>query len=109
MAPNLEQIFGGILRAPLRTVIAAGAQQFAGLTLIASGSATVTVSTAVVQSGQLIWCAAQLGADPGTIQNSGGGIACMSIVDNVSFELVRPAGTALNHDETIMWEIRKTD
>lgn len=50
----LEAIFRGAIRGPLMTLTASKANQFAGRTTIASGSATQTVSTNVVNSDSLI-------------------------------------------------------
>lgn len=77
----------------------------AGLTVLNSGAASVTVSTAIVASGNLI----MYGTNPSSIgPNSGGGIAVNSIVDGVSFAFARPTGNAVAWDETIMWEIVRT-
>ena len=82
----LEQIYGGTLKGPLRTVFTdMSGKSFAGSTLINS-SATLfaTVSTPNITSGDLIL----FGTRTAVASNQVRGIMVDSIVDGVSFALV---------------------
>lgn len=88
----------------LRTSRPGGAQQFAGRTTLSSGSASVTVSTAVVNSDTMFFLGSVV-TSAGGAANSGGGLAVNSVVSGVSFALARPTGTAVPFDETVSWEL----
>lgn len=88
----------------LRT--AAGPGQFAGRTTLNSGTATVVVSTAVVNSDSFFRLA-EVGV-PGVGSNSGGHVVINSIVSGVCFTLARATGVASPVNATISWEIVRT-
>lgn len=79
---------------------------FVGRTNLASGSATVTVSTALVQSDSLIL----MGAQATTNQASGFGqpIEVKSINPGVAIVFGTAEGVALARDTTIMWLLWRT-
>lgn len=82
------------------------ATQFAGYTALASGTATVTVSTAQVNSDSLI----QVTFSVATTCGSGIGylIGVSSVVAGVSFAMGYIDGQGRAPGGTLMWEIRKT-
>ena len=95
-----------VLRNPLHT--GPGATRvgdFAGRTVMDSGSATVTVSTATVKSDSIITFATEVGTFG---VNSGAGIAVGSIAEGVSFLFGRASGQAVAWDETVMWRLTQT-
>ena len=104
--PPLESLFGGLLRAPLKLITAAGAKQFAGRTALNSGDAFSTISTGIVNSGDLIQATLLVNT------TCGSGTAFMtavsSIVDGVSFAYGYVDGQGRAPGGTIMWEIRRT-
>ena len=105
--PPLENLFGGLLRAPLKLITTAGAKQFAGFSALNSGTAYVTISTAMVTSGNLI--NATLSVNTTVASGSGGcATAVSSIVDGVSFAYGYTDGTGRGPGGTVMWEIRRT-
>lgn len=77
---------------------------YAGRTALASGSSSVTVSTAVVNSDSIILMGTQVGS-AAAAHNSGSNIVVNSIVSGASFAFARATGTAVPWDETVMWEI----
>ena len=81
-----------------------GPTQWNGRTTINSGSASVTVSNAMVASDQLVGLTLEIGS-AGAGANSGGGIGVNSVVHGVSMALARPTGTAVPWDDVVMWEI----
>lgn len=102
----LEQLFRGQQRAPLTTLANSAVNQFAGLTTLASGSATVTVSTTAVTSDAII----QFSSKAPTAQASGTyrPIEVRSINPGVAFSFGVADGVAIPRDTTIMWQIVKT-
>ena len=102
----IENFFRGTVRGPLSFLTTAGAKQFAGLTDLASGTASVTVSTALVTSGMLI----NHSFSVQTLCGSGIGYATgvSSIVDGVSFALGYLDGQGRAPGGTFMWELRRT-
>lgn len=101
-----ETLFKPTLRGPMRTRTApTEANPWAGRTVLASGSATVTVSTATVQSDSIITFSTEVGT---LGVNSGAGIVVTSIADAVSFMFGRASGQAVAWDETIMWSLMRT-
>ncbi len=84
----------------------AGRGQFAGLTTLASGSASVTVSTGVINSNSMFRLAT-IANSVGAASNSGGHVVVNSIVSGVSFALARATATAIPWDEVVSWEIVK--
>ena len=102
-----ELLFKPTLRGPLRTRTSGEANPWAGRTTLNSGSAAVTVATALVQSDSIIRYGT-LPSSLGVAANSGGGIVVSSVVDSVSFDFARATGVAVPWDEQVMWEIVKT-
>ena len=102
-----ELLFKPTLRGPMRTRTSGEANPWAGRTALNSGSAAVTVSTALVQSDSIIRYGT-LPSSLGVAANSGGAIVVNGIVDGVSFDLARATGVAVPWDETIMWELVRT-
>lgn len=102
----IENFFRGTIRGPLSFLTTAGAKQFAGATDLASGTASVTVSTALVTSGMLI----NHSFSVRTLCGSGIGYATAvsSIVDGVSFALGYIDGQGRAPGGTFMWELRRT-
>ena len=104
--PDLR--FKDILRGPISTRTApTEPNPWAGLTTLNSGSATVVVSTSIVQSDDIFKIAENPGS-LGVAANSGGYIVANSIVQNTSFIFGRSTGVAVPWDTTIMWEILRT-
>ncbi len=83
------------------------ANAWAGRTTVASGTATVTVSTTMITSDCIIRQASSV-ASVGVGANSGGAIVVNSIVDAVSFAFVRATAVAAPWDEIVMWELVRT-
>ena len=103
----LEALFRGTIRGPLSLLTGAGPKQFAGLTALASGTASVTVSTTLVHSGMLINLsfAVQTTVASGV---AGPSTVVASIVDGVSFALGYADGIGRGPGGTFMWELRRT-
>jgi len=105
--PPLETLFGGLLRGPLAVLTASGANQFAGRTSIASGTAFVTVSTRMVNSDSIILHG--LDVTTTVASGAGGSATCVSSkVSGVSFALGYTDGVARGPGGTFMWELRRT-
>ena len=104
----LEALYRGLLRGPMGifTGIPGGSAQFAGLTDLSSGTASVTVSTRMVTSGMLINNTFSVR----TLAGSGslGQTVVSSIVDGVSFALGYSDGVGRAPGGTFMWELRRT-
>jgi len=104
----LEALYRGLLKGPLGvfTGVPLGSAQFAGLTDLSSGTASVTVSTRMVTSGMLINNTFSVR----TLCGSGIGYATgvSSIVDGVSFALGYLDGQGRAPGGTFMWELRRT-
>lgn len=83
-----------------------GANQFAGLTNLASGDAFSTISTAIVTSGCLINATFAVQTTCASGQGHLTGIS--SIVDGVSFAYGYIDGQGRAPGGTIMWELRRT-
>lgn len=104
----LELLRRASLRGPLSVLTTAGANQFAGRTALASGTASVTVSTAIVNSDSLIFSTFAVSS---TSVASGGvpvSIVVNSIVSGVSFAFANQDGIGRAPGGTILWEIRRT-
>ena len=102
MARNypLEQHYGTMNRGLPRTLAASSTGQFAGRTLIASGSTTVVVSTTAVQSDSIISMSIQV-----TSISVVTPMAVRAIADGGIFTMGWATGTAAAEDVTIMWQI----
>jgi len=83
------------------------ANAWAGRTTLNSGSATVTVSTTMVSSDDIIRYGSSV-SSVGVGANSGGAIVVNSIISATSFAFARATGTAVPWDEIIMWELVRT-
>lgn len=103
----IEVLHRPFQRGPMGLPTAAGANQFAGRTALASGTAFVTISTAMVNSDSLIQATFQVN----TTTASGVAFAAYgvnSIVSGVSFTFGSVDGIGRAPGGTIMWEIRST-
>lgn len=108
--PILEQFFRPIARGPgtfAQSLQALGANQFAGSTLVASGTAVVTVSTSLVKSTSIIPIIGTLVAADPTSTNAGH-FAVSSIVDGKSFDITRVNSVPAPFGETVYWTIMQT-
>lgn len=74
MAANLEQLFAPILHGPMTTEATSNSNQWAGVSTLASGSATLTISTAVVNSNSVI----RLGTEGNANMPVGGGVSALN-------------------------------
>lgn len=103
----LEVRFRGHARGPdlLRTN-SGQKNQFAGFTTLNSGTAFVTISTAMVKSGDIIHTSFQVQ----TTAASGTGymVGVSSLVNNVSFALGYLDGQGRSPGGIVSWEIRRT-
>lgn len=104
-----ETLFRPLQRGPMSLTRAGSgsAKQFAGLTAIASGLASATVSTAVVNSDSIIF----IGTQVASLNTASGGVAInlvvQSVVSNVSFAIATHDGQGRPGTTTAMWEIRR--
>lgn len=105
MANPIEVMFGPNLKGPINVSASAGAQQFAGRTLIPAGSVSVTVSTRMVNSDSIILVGTETGSMSVT---SAGPIAVNSKVSGVSFALCSQNSIACPYDRTVGWMIAQT-
>ena len=98
-----EILSGALLQGPLRSKTTAGAQQFAGKATISSGSATVTVSTAVVKSDSLIMNGVRALTDQAS--GSGCGVEVRTVIDSTSFVLANSDSSVRAFDVSVDWMI----
>lgn len=103
----IETLFGPSLFGQMFTKTNQVTNPWAGLTVIQSGSASVTVSTNAITSGSIIRYGCTVGS-VGVSAASGGAIVVNSIVDGTSFAFARQYGVANAFDDTVMWEIVAT-
>jgi len=106
MSGVLEQLFRPLLKGPLRTDATSSATQFAGVTTLNSGSATVTVSTNLVAADSLILFSSRAHVD----QTSGSitrGIEVKTINPGNHFILGTDDGIAEIRNVFISWQIIK--
>jgi hypothetical protein len=102
----LEELFGPHFRGPpLTQLTTLGA--WAGRTSLGSAQASVTVSTAVVNSDSVFMIASNPGS-VGVGANSGGAVVVNSIVSGVSFALARATAVGAPWDSTVSWMIWRT-
>ena len=101
----LEALFNPHLRGPMRTQTSEVTNPWAGRTSVPSGSATVTVSTALVNSDSIIQITEEVGS---ASVNSAGALTVNSIVSATSFAIARQGGAAAEWDSTAMWMIWRT-
>ena len=96
-----EQVWRGNLRGPLSTKANSANNQFSGITVLGSGSATVTVSTTAVKSNSIILMGAQANAAVNSL--TGRSIEVKSIVDSSYFVLGTVDGVSMARDTNIGW------
>lgn len=101
MAFPLETLFGGWFKNPGITATASSNTQFAGLTTLVSGSATVTVSTTNCRSDDIIFITPQ----HMTAQNSGFGVgvSVRSINPGNAIVMGWSDGLGRGFTTTLMW------
>lgn len=101
-----EQVWRGNLRGPLAVKANSAANQFSGFTTLASGSATVTVSTTSVKSDSLILMGLRGTANVNSA--TGRPVEVKSIVDSSYFSFGTADGVAMARDTTISWLLFRT-
>jgi hypothetical protein len=101
----LERLVRGWQVGPLMTKINSSPDQWAGRTTLDSGSATVTVSTRIVNSDSLIWVQGQNHANvaSGTYKP----VEVRTISPGNFFTLGTADGIAMARDTTLMWEVKR--
>lgn len=102
-----KQLFRAEIRGPIVTKAVSAVNQWAGLTVLASGSATVTVSTTVVNSDSII----QLTPVGNANLSSGAGIRhteVKTISSGGYFTIGTNDGIGIARDTTIGWVVWKT-
>jgi len=103
--PN-ELIRRPVQKGPTMLPTRALANQWAGLTTLASGSTSQVVSTTAITSDSFVFLGTRVNS-VGVGHNSGGNIVVNSIVHGVSFAFARATGSAVAWDEVVMWEIKR--
>lgn len=106
VAPPIEQLFGPQFRAAPFINVASDANQFAGITTLASGSATVVISTAMVNSDSLI-LQSQLG-NANVSSGQTGVTEVKTISSGGYFTIGQQDGQALARDTLIHWMVLRT-
>lgn len=106
MPKSKEILHGALLKGPLHTSVSGAANAWSGITSIASGSATVTVSTTVVKSDSLILCGLQSLTD--TSSGFGRPVEVRTIVDGGYFILSHSDGEAQARAVKAHWMILNT-
>jgi hypothetical protein len=103
--PTAEQVWRGLLRGPFTTKALSANNQWAGTRLLASGAATATVSTTVVDSDSII----RYGVRAVSGAGSAGLVVCVSTISPGNFFTFATID-AVNapRDLNIMWEIVRT-
>ena len=93
------------LKGPVK-IATGNANDFAGVTAIASGATSVTVSTTVVKSNSIIIPSIQSLTD--TASGTGRPIEVRTIVESGYFILAQSDGEALERDVNIHWVLFNT-
>jgi hypothetical protein len=102
--PTAEQLFRPGLRGPLSTRAVSANNQWAGTHTLASGAATVTVSTTVVDSDSII----RYGVRAVTAAGSAGLVVCVSTISPGNFFTFATIDAVVApRDLNIMWEVVK--
>jgi hypothetical protein len=104
--PTFHKLRRFLQHGPLYTSIRTASNAWSGRSLVASGTATLSIPTTVVNSDSLIFLSPQ-----GTANVSSGqprGFEVKSINPDVGFVMGTPDGAAVARDTTIMWNIFKT-
>lgn len=104
--PPLEALFGGWLKGPFRTRATSAANQFAGRTTIASGTATVVISTSIVNSDSLIFLGLEGNAN--VASGTGKTLEVKTISSGGYFTLGTQDGIGFGGSRILMWEVRRT-
>lgn len=78
---------------------------FAGVATVASGGASVTVSTTSVKSNSMIFITSDI-TSPGVWVNSHGGVHVNSLVDGVSFAIGTNTGIGAALPFDVNWEVK---
>lgn len=104
----LERLEGPHQIGPTLLKTAAGPNQFAGRTALASGTAFATVSTQMVNSDSIIGFAFQVSSTGAMNVNSGAYFAVSSLRSGISFALGYVDGAGRGPGGTFMWEIRRS-
>lgn len=106
----LELLQRAFLKGPLGLPVTSGTiggrPQFAGITALASGTATVTVSTTNIRSDSFLGVTFAVATTCGS--GIGYNIAVSSIVHGVSFNVGYIDGQGRAPGGNIMWEIKRT-
>jgi hypothetical protein len=103
--PTQEQLFAPHLRGPETTRTDEETNPWAGRTSVLSGDATVTVSTALVNSASIIHIGEQVSSAGVAAVQSAGHLVVNSIVTGTSFSIARAGGVAAPWDATAMWQL----
>lgn len=105
----LEALFAPFFKGPATVTVAGSAspKQFAGRTAIASGTASVVVSTAVVNSDSIINLSFQVASTSTASGTPFTYLVVNSIVSGTSFAITTQDGVG-RHGGTVMWEVRRT-
>ena len=101
----IEQLFSPTFRGP-GMIDTPSTNPFAGRTTLNSGSTSVTISTAVVNSDSLIFLTSQIGS-MSAVTSYVSMLGVNSIVSGVSFAVARANNQAMAWDDTVMWMIWK--
>lgn len=107
----IEAVFRAVFRGPMwfsgLAANSGSGKQWAGYTALNSGTASVTISTAVVNSDSMININFKAA---GTLAASGFPTALVanSIVSGVSFAIAQADGAGRAPSGTVMWDIRRT-
>ena len=104
--PPLELLFRPFLMGALRTRATSASNQWAGRTTLASGSATVVISTTRVASDSIVLYAALGNANVASGTNRVTEVKTIS--DGGYFTIGTQDGQAIPRDTTIIWEMRPT-
>ena len=105
---KLEQLFGGVLKAPLTTKANSNANQWAGRTAIASGAVSQVISTTAVKSNSIINWSLQA-TTVAASGDSGNHLAVVSLSSGNYFTIGTADGSKIPHSVTVMWQIYRTD
>ena len=104
----IELLRRALFTGPGSVLSAAGANQFAGRTALASGTASATISTTIVNSDSIILHAFQVTSTSAASGSAAVDLCVNSIVSGVSFAFANQDGQGRAPGGTIMWEIRRT-
>jgi len=106
MGLNAEQLFRAVFRGPTAQQVDQ-TDGWAGRSTVDSGSASIVISTTVVQSDSFFRLAFSVGS-AGAVASRQGPYVINSVVDGTSFAITTITGVAYAWDNVVMWEIVKT-